>query len=385
MALSQVKMTMREKPKINTVQTEQMKTPKNAAEARKILDNASISPTETLTWGVIVCAVIALLLWGMLSPNFSLFELLIYFIGSLLVVGGFGIRTIPTAQHGVITLFNRRLFEDLFENGQKSILGEGTHWVLPFFCGVKVVDTREKPVNIPNTEQVVPNPQNRKTGITVVFENGRLNFVVYHPFKVLNTRGLKVIADDLVETYLETVRDESTSIRLKTKEEKEAAALKGEVFQENGPELIFSADMDKKILKRLRGESEDDEDDTDSESDTERWGVLPLSAKVVKIAFGDPEAKKAFHYKYIEDREQESEAIQMDTVLKNFNRIKKRTPEMPDTEAWLTAQRMSKGVLRDSDITISGNQGSNSDLIPAAVIIANSNKQKPQDGNKDQK
>ncbi len=319
-----------------------MNRPRNAKEARQITARASFQPNETLLLGAVVCTLMSLLFWFLIFQNRDLFNLVITFVVTFGILGYAGLRQIPTAQHGVITMFGRRIFEGNFLRGEKAILGDGTHWLFPFISDAIIVDTRERSIDIPDATMVVPDPNNGQNGISVIFSGARVSIIVYNPFSIIETGGIDDVSKDIIKSVLEVIRDEANN--------PEAEVSVGK----KGPIFIFSADINLRIETKLR-----------NEEDGERWGITILSAKTPQIQFANPKTGEAFEKSYVESREKEAEEIQTQTLLKNVASIMAASGnQIPYEKAWEISQRISK--LYGNDIVITNNGGT--DI--AAMIIA---------------
>jgi regulator of protease activity HflC (stomatin/prohibitin superfamily) len=322
-----------------------------AKEARAMLEKTSITPGQSLTAGVILCSLLTVVIW--LFVEHSFLNLLIIAVIVFFIVGYLGLKKVPVAKHAVITAFGMRQFAKEFRNEEKSILCEGLHWLIPFICDAIVIDTRERSIKVGPVKTIVLDPKDSTKGITVTFSDAQISYMPVGLFDILNT-GETDIDNELIAVAQETMRDRSATLKVAEGHE--------------SPEAIFSENVNEAILSRIQ-----------AESDSERWGIVVLSAKTPKIEFADEKTRKAFEQQYVEDKQRHSEATQMQTVIDNAEKLKDQLGVSPE-DALLGSQR-SSGLLRPSDlhITRSGNGGGTdlgTDIIAAAAL--NSQKQDPE-------
>ncbi len=317
-----------------------MNTPTNSDEVRKIIDRASISNNITLLIGGATCFIIGLLAWffhAAYSKEISGLDIFLYQILSFVIFGVTGLKNVPLMSRGVILIFGSIRFRDDFENGQKSILGDGWHW-LPFgIVGAQIIDMQERSIKLPDTKFVVPDPKNKsRSGITASFDGVQINFRIFNPFAVLET-GESDIDDELIAVGLETIRDYANTVE--------------------APEKIFDAKVNDGILNNLR-----------QEADSGRWGITVLSAKTGNIKFGSPKSEEDFEKRFQEERQYEAEKIQKQTLTEIAKSLQEEF-ELTSEQSLTIAQRIS-GLLRPSDIYVNntGDSGSNNNVAAVAML-----------------
>lgn len=325
-----------------------MNIPKNTVEVYSLLRKTSFSQLQTLGTGIAITIVGALTIWlgwSIGEDNYSFSNLLIIQILVTLLFFVPGLKKVPTMKHAIITIFGKRTFRDQFEAGEKSILSEGWHWLIPWISGAIVVDTRERSVKVPEAKFVVPDATStdgkKQNGITVIFKNAQINFRVWNLFALLDT-GEDDVDNELISVAAETMRSHAHNLS-------------------GGPEEIFGSDVDQIIKDKLT-----------EESDSERWGTLVVSVKTPNIEFASSDSEKAFEALYIEERQRQAEEKQRQTVSEIAGALIQDFPDLTDQEALMIAQRNS-GLLRDSDIVITQGGGGGNDplgLTAAATIIA---------------
>lgn len=351
LALLQVIQTTRK----NLKQTTEVNIPKNTAEVYSLLKNTSFSPIQTLATGLVITVVSAITIWlgwSIGEDTYSFSNLLIIQILVALVFFVPGLKKVPPMKHAIITVFGKRTFRDEFEDGKKSILQEGWHWLIPWICGAIVVDTRERSVKVPEAKFVVPDSTDgngkKQNGITVNFKNAQINFRVWNPFAILDT-GEDDVDNELISVAAETMRSHAHSLS-------------------GGPEEIFGSNVDQIIMDKLT-----------RESDSERWGALIVSVKTPNIEFASSDSEKAFEALYVEKRQRQAEGEQRQTVSEIAGALIQDFPNLTDQEALLIAQRNS-GLLRPSDIVITQSGRDSNDplgLTAAAAIIAGTQQNQP--------
>ncbi len=339
-----------------------MKDPSNVREVRQLFEETSFNGIQTMIIGALVSFSVGFILWlivGFITNDFSIVKLLVWEIASFIFIGAMGLKNVPQTSHAIITIFGKRSFRDSFENGDLSILEEGWNWLPPLICGATIIDTRERSVKIPENKIVVPDPANKKNGITVIFKGAQINFRVKNLFALLDT-GEADVDSEILAIAGEEIRDFAA---------KTAEANAGE-----GPERIFEANVNLKVLAALQKEGNND-----------RWGILPISVATPGIEFASADSEKAYEARYKEEREQEAESIQRETLSQMSTKLMEDFG-ISGKEALEISQRISK-VLRPSDIFVTSSGGANS-LSEAAAILAaglqqqngNNNPDKPKGG-----
>jgi hypothetical protein len=338
-ALSQVKMTMREKLK----KYKKMNRPKSVAEVEEIFRRASITPIETISVGFITGIILGLIAWIMWSDH-TISSFFTYEIVTVTLVMVFGLKNVHEVGHGIIVLFGQRILREAFENGQKSLLSEGWHWLPPLICSARVIDTQERHVEVDDEEFVVPNPKGKKTGIVVKFKGAQANFRVWHPWSLLQT-GEADVDNEIVGIINETIRSYATD------------KVQNGIEEDEGVEKIFAAKVDTKILEKLQDEEVN-----------ERWGVFVVSVATPGIGFATTAAKEAFESLYIKQREREAELLESVTITDIADDLMSEKYGFNRDRAFEIAQRVT-GNLRKSDIFFTQNgDGHISDVVIAAAI-----------------
>lgn len=326
-------------------------------DARKKLEDTSIKSEYSLATGLIICTFLSIII-SILCCDKSL-EVLFVFIVIFFFIGVLGLNNVPIAHHAVIAIFGARILKNEFDNGQKSILAEGWHWLPPWIGYAIVIDTRERSIIIKDMNVVVRNPQKEETGIIVAFKEGQISYLPFNPFAILNT-GENDIDKEINAVVQEAIRDQAATLE----QENSSRTSKA------GPELIFSAKVNDAIKKKLY-----------EAGDPERWGIIILGVKTPRIEFANKGTEEAFESRYKESREQEAEATQTETLKINAQTIAKEF-KVSDEKALEIAQRIS-GKLRPSDIVISGGDGGFTSLgAQIAAVVAQINKNQNEEGGK---
>jgi len=331
-----------------------MQTIKTAQEARSFLRQTSISPINTIGIGISATLIIMFLGWVIFTDR-SIENLIFSAVASILLIFVPGLKKVGIAKCGIIILFGKRVGEERFEAGEEAILSEGWHWLPPKICKVLEVDIKERSVTLDSVEVIVRDPNDPKVGFIVVFKNIQVNYIPFSPLRITNT-GEQDIDKELKAVAGEAIREKGINLQ-KTLISTAGSITQGDIMQ------IFAEDVDEHILKKI-----------DNQSDTDRWGIVVVSAKTPTIEFLDPNTKKAFEASFVESKQRESEKFEAETLADNT----KMFIEMGIDKhvALMTAERRT-GKLRPSDIVIfrqgTPNNGSTvgEDVIAAQIVAQN--------------